>query len=82
MCFNKQHIYFFNIYWKEANTNNSYIINKNTLLIKSTIDKKGVVIFDDKKTINLDIILHKFINDCSNIMVIHNKGKFESSKYI
>ena len=24
--------------------NNSYIINKNTLLIKSTIDKKGVVI--------------------------------------
>ena len=36
--------------------NNSYIINKNTLLIKSTIDKKGVVIFDDKKTINFEVI--------------------------
>ena len=60
--------------------NNSYIINKNTLLIKSTIDKKGVVIFDDKKTINLDIVLHKFINDCCKYYGNSYKGKFESSK--
>lgn len=60
--------------------NNSYIINKNTLLIRTNINKTGIIILDDKKTIIIDNNLQKFINDSCKYYGNSYKGKLESSK--